>query len=41
MTGDSISLVKSGEFISVTESAADDAQEATEEQKRVYELICT
>jgi hypothetical protein len=32
MTGDSISLVKSGEFIPVTKSAADDAQEATEEQ---------
>jgi hypothetical protein len=28
MTGDSIPLVKSGEFIVVTKSAADDAQEA-------------
>ena len=41
MTGDSISLVKLGEFILVTKSAADDAQEATEEQKRVHELMCT
>ena len=41
MTGDSISLVKSGEFILATKPAADDAQEATKEQQQVHELICT